>query len=342
MPVDFLSDAQAQRYGRYTADPSPAQLARYFYLDEADLALIQHRRGQHQRLGFAIQLATVRFLGTFLTDPTDVPLVVVRHLAQQLDIADIAVLPRYLEREPTRYEHAREIQQVYGYRTFADQPEHFQLVRWLYTRAWLADERPSVLFDLTTARLIERKILLPGVTVLTRQIAAVRERVATRLWRVLSGAVSPAQRVALETLLMVAPQATHRLTRLEQLRRGPTTATSVSLNNALKRVVAIRDLEVQTLALSTVPPARLDALARYAILTPATTIARMPDERRLATLLAFARAALVSAHDDALTVLDTLIDELVRQARLTVQRTRLRTLKDWMRQPCSSVPSVPA
>src|SRR5919202_3640936 len=114
MTVDFLSDAQALRYGRYTADPSPAQLARYFYLDDADLALIRQRRGQHQRLGFAIQLATVRFLGTFLTDPTDVPPVVVRHLAEQLDIADVSVLPRYLEREPTRHEHARDIQQVYS------------------------------------------------------------------------------------------------------------------------------------------------------------------------------------------------------------------------------------
>ncbi len=80
MPVDFLSDGQAQRYGRYTSDPSPAQIARYFYLDEADVALIQNRSGQHQRLGFAIQFATVRFLGTFLTDPTDVPSVVVHHL----------------------------------------------------------------------------------------------------------------------------------------------------------------------------------------------------------------------------------------------------------------------
>lgn len=326
MPVDFLSDDQAQRYGRYTDAPSSTQLARYFYLDEADLALIQERRGSHHRLGFAVQLATVRFLGTFLTDPTDVPLVAVRHLAQQLDIADIAVLTRYLEREPTRYEHAREIQQVYGYRTFTDQPEHFQLVRWLYTRAWLADERPSVLFDLTTAHLIERKILLPGVTVLTRQIAAVRERVATRLWRTLAGAVVPAQRTLLETLLTVP--ATRRLTLLEQLRRGQTTSTSVSLTNALKRVVAIRELGVHALLLPTVPPARLDALARYAILTPAATITRMPEERRLATLLAFARAALVSAHDDALTVLDNLIEDLVRQARLTAQRTRLRTLKD--------------
>jgi len=55
-----------------------------------------------------------------------------------------------------------------------DQPGHFGLLR------WLGAERPIVLFDLTTARLVERKILLPGVTVLTRLIARVRDRAAAR------------------------------------------------------------------------------------------------------------------------------------------------------------------
>jgi len=197
MPVEFLSDDQAARYARYARDPTPAQLARYFYLDDADLALINRRRGRHQRLGFALQLGTVRFLGTFLTNPTDVPTIVVRHLAQQLAIADISVLARYREREATPYAHAREIQQFYGYRDFTDPPEYFHLIRWLYTRTWLSDERPSVLFDLTTARLIERKMLLPGVSVLARLIARVRDRVATRLWRVIGRLLTSDQQATL-------------------------------------------------------------------------------------------------------------------------------------------------
>jgi hypothetical protein len=49
------------------------------FLDDVDRRLVDRRRGN--RLGFAFQLGTVRFLGASLGDPLDVPWPVVEYLA---------------------------------------------------------------------------------------------------------------------------------------------------------------------------------------------------------------------------------------------------------------------
>lgn len=157
MPVEFLTKEQEQSYGRYTQNPSSAQLARYFHLSDTDKTLIAQRRGDNNRLGFAVQLGTVRFIGTFLANPTDVPGVVVDYLKRQLSITDPKGLSRYGQSE-IRWDHAAEIKRVYSYHDFSDPQQYLNLLRWLYTRAFLCDERPSVLLDLATTRLVERKV----------------------------------------------------------------------------------------------------------------------------------------------------------------------------------------
>jgi len=286
MPVDFLTEEQQSRYGRYAGEPTPAQLARYFYLDDTDLQLVLKRRGNHNRLGFALQICTVRFLNTFLSLPTDVPLSVVAYVAAQLGITDLSCLPRYLERPTTHREHAGEIQKHYGYRDFSDQPQHWRLVRWMYERATLSVESPSILFDLVTARLVEQKVLLPGVTVLARMVATVRDRATNRLWQALFKLPSPKQQRRLEELLQINDNS--RITPLDRLRRSPTRTSAPALVDALNRLVEVRALGVNTLDLSRIPPSRLKVLARTAASARAQTIARMPTERRIATLLAFA------------------------------------------------------
>ena len=143
-----------------------------------------------------------------------------------------------------------------------------------------------MLFDLTTARLVEPKILLPGVTVLSRLISEIRERVANRTWKTLSKLPNSEQIEKLEALIVVGEKA--RLTALEQLRKSPTRKSSPSLVNALNRLVTIRTLGINKWALGKIPPIRFKTLSKTAFTLRAQAIARMPTHRIIATLVTIA------------------------------------------------------
>ena len=326
MPVDFLTDEQKRRYGQFRCEPSQVQLSRYFYLDDQDREIIRQLRGSYNRLGFALQLGAVRFLGTFLTDPTDVPAGVIAYMARQLNIENWSDLSRYPERRATLHAHSIRIREQYGYHDFNEPPWRFRLTRWLYVRAWLTSERPSILFDLSTAWLVNRKILLPGVSTLSRLIAQVRDRAANRLWRMLASLPSPEQITLLEGMLSV-PEGS-RQSDLDRLRRGPTRVSSPALIQALRRFEQLHALGIRQLDVARIPPVRLRTLASYAATAWAPIIARTPDERRIATLVSFAYTFETTALDDALDLLDLLITQTVAEARKLGKKQRLRSLRD--------------
>ena len=193
MPVEFLTDGEAAAYGRYAQVPSQADLDRVFFLDDEDLALVDRHRGTHMRAGFALQLVTVRWLGTFLEDPLDVPGVVLDFVAGQLGVTDPSQVKRYTERAKTRFDHQWEIRRVHGLREFAEVEEEF--VEWVAARSWTSGDGPKAIFLDGVTWLRERKVLLPGVTTLARLVAKVRDDTTDRLWGELEGLLTPASAV---------------------------------------------------------------------------------------------------------------------------------------------------
>ena len=325
MPVEFLTSEQEKCYGRYGGEPSQEQLEKYFYLDDSDYQLIRGRRGSHNRLGLALQICTVRFLGTFLNDPIDVPRVAINYLAKQLGIRKFAGLSLYRDSK-TRWEHTVLIRQRYGYQDFNSQPEHWRLVRWLYQHATLSAESPSLLFDLATARLVQKKILLPGVTSLVRLLASIRERAANRLFQTLSQLLNQAQRKQLEELLVVKDG--ERYSPLDRLRHPPSRISAPALVSALNRLVEVRSFGMGIIDMSRVPTNRLKVLARSAGAVRSQSIARMPDRRRIATMLAFVYLLEFTATDDILDLFDWLIGSILNKSKSDGEKERLRTLKD--------------
>jgi hypothetical protein len=339
VPIDFLSPGQLASYGRYGEPPSAAQLERFFHFDERDRTLIARRRGDHNRLGFAVQLGTVRFLGTFLPRPTEVPEIVTRRVAEELAVEDPGRLAEYGRRDPTHREHAGEIQREYGYRDFSDASARADLLGWLDARAWATAERPSVLFDLATARLVEGKVLLPGATVLVRAVTAARDRAASRLYRSLFEAAAAHHGPSFEQLLDV-PEG-DQLSRWEDLRAGPRKLTANEVAESFERLAAVRAVGVGHLTVD-VPPGRLRALARYGLSAKAQTLRRLSPQRRTATLLAAVWQLELDATDDALILLDQVTDLLLSQATREHKDRRYKQLPELDRAaarcgpPCSS------
>lgn len=325
MPVSFLTEEQERRYGRYAGEPGPEQLARHFHLDDADRAFVAARRGAHMRLGCAVQLGTVRFLGTFLENPADVPTRAVRFVADQLGLVPDGLMAEYAASR-WRIRHPAEIRERYGYRPFSEPPVQFRLNRWLYALCWTGSDRPSALFDRATAWLVARKVLLPGATTLERNVARVRARAARRLWKRVLAGITPEQHERLEALLV--PPEGARQSPLDRLRDGPVLQSPAELARAVARQDEARLLAAGLPRTEDLPRGRVLALARFATASKAHAVARLPEERRLATLVAFARTLEATAQDDVLDLFDVVITRVFADAQAAGREARLRGLRD--------------
>ncbi|MEN9149406.1 Tn3-like element ISXc4 family transposase, partial [Xanthomonas euvesicatoria] len=323
--VSFLSTTQRERYGRYPDTLSSEELARYFHLDDDDREWIATKRRDSSRLGYALQLTTARFLGTFLEDPTAVPSPVLHTLSSQLGIADPSDCVIDYRTTRQRWQHTSEIRTRYGYREFTGTGVQFRLGRWLCALCWTGTDRPSALFDYANGWLVGHKVLLPGVTLLERFIAEIRSRMESRLWRLLVHGVTPEQRQRLDDLLKLVEGS--RQSWLDRLRKGPVRVSAPALVAALLRIETVRGLGIK-LPGTHVPPSRIAALARFASTAKVSAVARLPEVRRIATLVAFVHCLEASAQDDAIDVLDLLLRELFTKAEKEDRKVRQRSLKD--------------
>jgi hypothetical protein len=230
-----------------------------------------------------------------------------------------------------RFDHRQIIRREEGYQDFTDPGVQWSLLRWLYARSWYSVESPLGLFDLATARLVERRVLLPGVTLLERMVARVYDQAAERLWaRMVKRLTAEQSRKLLE--LLEPDAGSPSFTRLELLRRPPVRQSGPGLIEALDRLEQLRGLGVGAVDFSLLPYPRLKVMAQYAASAVRDTIAYQQAmagvAERLATLFAFAHTYETRALDDALDLLEVLLSQTFAAAFREGEQNRLRTLKE--------------
>ncbi len=145
MPVSFLSEAERRRFNSFPADLSSDDLIAFFTLSDNDLRQIPKTTAASNRLGFAVRILLLRFLGFHMTDLTNVPAEVIDYAASQLG-TKAARIEHYAERGATRTVHQRTIEKYLGFRLPTERD--LQLTGdWLTERA-LEHDRPALLLQL--------------------------------------------------------------------------------------------------------------------------------------------------------------------------------------------------
>jgi hypothetical protein len=145
-------------------------LIRNYTFSAHDLAVIRRCRGNHNRLGFSVQLCYLRFPGRLLgLDEVPYP-PILGMAAAQLKVPTGA-WNFYAEREETRREHLLELQEHFGFQTFTR--AHYR--QFASELAALSDQthQGMLLAGALIEALRRAKIIIPGVPVIERLCAAV-------------------------------------------------------------------------------------------------------------------------------------------------------------------------
>ena len=299
MPVNFLSDAERERWQGFPGTIPRDDLHAFFLLTDDDKREVRHQRAPHNRLGYALQLCSLRYLGFVPDDLRTIPRQVVTFVAEQLAV-DPGGLLSYARRRRTQTDHERLVQIYLRFRRATPLDLH-GLQAWLLERA-LEHDKPALLLQLACEKLHREKIVRPGVTRLERLVATAREQAHDETFRRLAPLLEGERQAFLDGLL--EPDATTGQTPLSWLRQEAVSHAASQILVALRKITFLRDAGVHRWDLSSLNPNRAKWLARIGWKSTNQALQRMPPRRRYAVLVAFLHQALLHHTDVAVELFD--------------------------------------
>ena len=275
----------------------------------SDIAHVPKRTTTANRLGFALQLCTLRFLGFCPIDLRTIPPAVVHFVAGQLRVSPEG-LATYGEREQTRSDHLLDIQRYLGFRRAAA-ADLRELGDWLLARA-LAHDRPTLLFQMACERLRTAQILRPAVTLLERMVATARQEAQTETFRLVQPQLPQERQTLLDALLITDPDL--GTTPLFWLRDRAIANSPKAILATLEKLAWLKRGDVHLGEGSVLTPNRQQFLAQAAHRSTNQGLQRMVAERRYPILLAFVPQTLVEITDEALDLFDRCLAETEARA----------------------------
>jgi len=315
------SAAQRRELGSFPGHAGPEDVERFFDLSPQDLRWALSHRGD-ARLGVAVQLGSLRWLGFVPDQLAELPRPALLALSEQLE-TDPDDLLVYGVRAQTRSDHFAAVRERAGFRAF-DQAQRDTLERWLELRA-IEHERPKAIWELCCEHTLAERIVRPPVDALVRMIGTARERAHTTTHDLLSQQMEGDRPRELDRLLELREP--DGVTRLEWLRTPADDSTPAAIRGQVEKYLHLDRVRAGGVDLSMLPPGRVWMLAADAKRRAAWELARLPPARRQPSLLVFIAQMFVERGDELIERYCTAIQNMERRARTAVRDQREQTAR---------------
>ncbi|MFF0144514.1 Tn3 family transposase [Amycolatopsis sulphurea] len=280
------------------------ELAKFFTLAPADIAFVDPGRGRGpaDRLGLAVALSTLPWLGFVPDKVSSAPPVAVTRLADQLGL-DPGELRSYGRRAKTRTEHLRLVAKYLGWR-LPTTLELKEVDEFLLARA-MEHDSPTLLFRLACEYLISARVIRPGPVTVVEWVAHARAEAQRETFDRLAQEFTETRCAALDRLLAIDPEI--RTTRLRWLATGPVEASPAAVKAEVAKLEFLRSLGADSLDLSALPAERRRFLATVGRRLTSQALEQRDPQRRYPILLTLLAQSATDVLDEVVQLFDQAI-----------------------------------
>lgn len=309
MPRKVLLSA-SERERLWALPESVDDLIRFYSFSETDLSLIRQRRGQANRIGFALQLCLLRYPGYILNQDISEKEPIIQWISAQVGV-EANEWTKYANRQETRREHFQELCTYLKLSPFGLSSYRYLLNN--LTDLAMQTDKGIVLVEKGLELLRLRKIILPVLKVVERACSEAITSANRRIHRALIRPLAKTHRRRLDKLLEVKPN--QNITWLAWLRQSPLKPNSRYMLEHIERLKMYHSLNLPEGIGKDIHQNRLTKIARESGQMTPQDISKFEKRRRYASLVAISLEGIATITDEIIDLHDQIMMKLFSLAK---------------------------
>ncbi len=296
----------------------------YYTFSNQDLEIINKRRREENRLGFAVQLAMLRFPGWSYTHVKNFPDSVKGYIAKQIN-ADPHSLSLYPQRENTLWDHLKEIRNEYGFVTFTLK-EYRMTFKHLYQLALENGDAIHLLHE-SIDFLRSNRVILPAITTLERMVWEARAMAEKKIFNTVSKSLLDNQKEKLEEIITSQYDSASNKTILGWLKDPPGHPSPETFLKVIERLEYIRGMKLGSVKVNHLHRNRLLQLSRLGSRYEPYAFRDFQENKRYTILTVYLLQLTQELTDKAFEIHDRQILSLLSKGRKAQEEMQKRNGK---------------